>query len=715
MSNRTFRIHPAIGFARVGTSEEFYLAPETMAGHPQDEPGPRTGGIPIRRGTESETIRAGDLRDADKNLKRQAARFRVFSHSPASGSESYPMGPAADPQEIQIGSLVDGRKVTDIVWTVHLANKKTGWYESDDDRGIIAWRDGATPPLRNKNIAGLSADPNDPQRWTRLFTDPGPRAIRGAASGPVKCDVDTVASHGQGATIQPIDNYPKSFPQDGFDDPLHPADQPIRCLGELHTDEQGRLIVAGGYGRANSFNQQGPQYGFDNSVNNDWWFDDTGDGPVTAVLVFEDGSTADVQGHGWVISTDPAYAPQILNAVSLWDDIYDSWVRKLNLRPDVWSDGDFNKSYAPSFADEVQPIFLAAGLQRWIANLSVLGIAAHEQIEQIRADQDPAETQLHGLGFIRVPVDPEDLSQKVPAEGDDRRMPLSLGDAGRGLLSLTYTQYFYLQQWDANRANDHRVVLNAGEKLDKAALVAGLGGRFSPGIDMTYISREQDLYERDWQTSGMGPFRVHRKPLSYQNAGPAPFLTLGWLPRRPPSDGLEPGDVSKFMAIPWHADYNSCATHLPAPETTSATGTQQFQNPEFNNTLYWSWPAQRPVAVYRAEDVKDDGRTLGEPWFSVRGPGTKTELPAGVEASPYGPANPAEVGRYQQQKPDEGPGISRILDNWMKIGTVIQATNIDGEFDPNFYLEVESRLDDEPSDSVQPWPNTVRPRKETDS
>ena len=47
----------------------------------------------------------------------------------------------------------------------------------------------------------------------------------------------------------------------------------------------------------------------------------------------------------------------------------------------------------------------------------------------------------------------------------------------------------------------------------------------------------------------------------------------------------------------------------------------------------------------------------------------------------------------------------------MNIGTVVQATNIDDgkDYDPEFYLEVESLLDDADSDKVQPWPNTVKP------
>ncbi len=420
-------------------------------------------------------------------------------------------------------------------------------------------------------------------------------------------------------------------------------------------------------------------------------------------MVLDDGSAVEVQGHAWVISTDPAYAPQILNVVSLWDDIHDAFVRKLALRPDLFAHGDFVRDYVPSFEDEVRPIFMAAGLQRWVTNLNTLGISAHERVAKIEPSEDPAKTQLHGLGLIREPVDPENLRDHPPISGDDRRMPLGLGDSGRSLLSLSKTQYFYLQRWDAKTATGKRIELNDGETLDKAALFACLGGRFSPGIDMTYICREPDLYVRDWQKSGTGPFRINLRPTDYGKVGKAPFLSLGWIPRRETStEGAEPGDISKFMAIPWHADYNSCATHLPAP------------NPQFNNTLYWSWPAQRPVAIYKATDVADNGRKLGDQRFSVRGPGTKTQTAQGQDPPPFGPAVPGEVGRYQEQPatgPDAGEGIMRILDYWMDIGTVIQATNIDDgtDYDPSFYLEVRSRLEDEDSDKVHPWPNTVKP------
>src|SRR5271166_6583749 len=96
-----------------------------------------------------------------------------------------------------------------------------------------------------------------------------------------------------------------------------------------------------------------------------------------------------------------------------------------------------------------------------------------------------------------------------------------------------------------------------------------------------------------WKSAGGGPFRIHGKTLAYATVKTpdVPLLTGGYVPRHVEADGLEPGDLSKFMAIPWHTDYNSCATHPPSP------------NPPGNRTLFWSWPAQRPVAVYAAADV----------------------------------------------------------------------------------------------------------------
>jgi hypothetical protein len=675
MSDYICRIHPAINIARVGNSDEYYIAPETMAALPI--PGlasPATGGLPIRPDTESDTITSSDLRDENGAFKRQAARFKIYQYTPQP-REAYPNGGG---MEISIGSKVDGKQVADIIWTVHLANKKANCYVLENpnlpDNALIieGYENGKLPPLRNLSEG---SDATDHARLRKLTIDPGPRTIMGTASGAdnaVKFDKETGASFSDGGTgITPSANYPKSFPDDSFSDLYCPTGN-LDTLGELQTDKEGRLLVLGGYGRACAWhNEAAVPSPLGDDVDNDGWFDDTSDGPVSAVLVFDDGSHEQVAG-AWVVATDPSYAPQTLNVVSLWDDIYDSWVRKLQLSPEIFESPAFVDSYKPYFENQVYPIFRAAAMQQWNTSLPPVAISSHQIVGGIQATDNPNDTILDGLSMIRNP--------NIPTQsGESGLMPLSLGDSGRAFLSVTLTQYFFLSQWNNGLAffqSGSGPQLGPGEYLDKAVLVNCLGGRFSPGIDMTFVVRQPELYIENWQTSGTGPFRIHPATLDYNKAKRGqPFLTVGYVPIHSGGGGLEPGDASKFMALPWHTDYNSCGTHPTDP------------NPNKDKTLYWSWPAQRPVSVYLATDVLPDGQTLGAQRYSVRGNGTQTD-------------DQANAGRYQDR--------IDMVKNWSRIGVVIQGSAIDIQlatgvqpYSPDLYLEVGSQLDELDAD---PWP-----------
>lgn len=704
---RPLRIHPSIGVARVGNSEEFFLAPESMAGFPDEATG-LAGGMPIRAGTESDPITSSDLRDNSGALKRQAARFRIFVYDDDAGK--YPSG---NGRELNIGDELDGKKVRGIVWTVHLANKKANTFVLVEDPsppgadppvvpGIGGFVPPLLPPIRNAGITVRgAAQPsnedkiavlNSDDRVRRLTIDPGPRTISGSGSGPVRFDRDTVASVSLGGLAKEIANYPKLFPD--FDDMVTPSG-PIDTLGELRTDDAGRLLVVGGYGRAVAWNIEGSAPLLDD-VNNDQWFDDASDGPVSATVVFEDNTTATVAG-AWVTATDPGFAPQIPNVVSLWDDVYDSWVRDMALDPKLYdaARGGFQRTYKPTFDNQIRPIFQAAALQQWTTNLNAHAMSAHARLASISATDDPHATSIAGLTIFRDPNQP-DQSQNTEL------MPLALGDANESLLSLRETQYFFLQRWNDGLGEflaGAGAPLGPGESLDKASLQNCLGGRFSPGIDMTFVLREPSLYQQDWRKTGAGPFRVLAKELSYEDVDrDRPFLTGGYVPRHV-EEGLEPGDLSKWMAIPWHTDYNSCATHTPNP------------NPRGNKTLFWSWPAQRPVSVFPVGDVKiagsdatlgagdlqligtveptsDDPRSIfGRPRWSVRGPGTDS-------------SSPQNWGRFQD--------VELILTHWSDIGTVLQDTAIDAPESPqtgSLFLEAESRLVDTGVTPVVPFPN----------
>lgn len=216
------------------------------------------------------------------------------------------------------------------------------------------------------------------------------------------------------------------------------------------------------------------------------------------------------------------------------------------------------------------------------------------------------------------------------------------------------------------------------------------------------------LYNPDWKNPDVGAFRIGAKALDYSTAQPGkPFLSVGYTPNRDVKNPVEPGDLCKFMALPWHTDYNSCATHLPSPNPRMLPDDPKSPR---NTTLFWSWPAQRPVSVYTYEDYAgNDNKFFGNQHFSVRGDGTMTN----PDDTNEGPDQAENAGRYQKRLD--------IIKNWMDIGFVIQGQAIEGFVeDPaheELFLEVESRLTGR-SDVSQPWPiqttDKVWPEKEAD-
>ena len=117
----SFEIHPTIGIARLGASDGFFIGPE-----PDEQP-------------------PSSYRDAG-GILRQAARFRIF-------------GVERDAE----GTILTATEVTpataDIVWTVHLANRKA--------TGVRI----STPSARRNRATGID-EADDP-----LIIDSGPRSI----------------------------------------------------------------------------------------------------------------------------------------------------------------------------------------------------------------------------------------------------------------------------------------------------------------------------------------------------------------------------------------------------------------------------------------------------------------------------------------------------------------------------------------------------------
>ncbi|MDJ0509702.1 MAG: LodA/GoxA family CTQ-dependent oxidase [Crocosphaera sp.] len=518
-----YQIFPAIGIARVGNSEEYYLAPETP------------GGLPIL--TNGGTFASTDFRDSQKKLRRQGARFRIYRYPEAGGP----------PQEMLVGE----NDIAQIIWHIRLANKKATWYEFRTKDGENGY--GPNHPLRNPQVTGEARQ--------SLMIDPGSRTLT---------DVSQSVYFDRNPANNP-DNYPMIWPPvdlhplENYPDPLYP-DTPntINRLGEAHTDAQGRLTVVGGFGRSGS--SVNPPSINDYANNDDWW-DDTSDGPISATIVLNGGQEIPVD-PAWIVVGPPAYAPEIINLVTLYDTIFDASVRYMGFRGDMYDDGFWNFDYQPDFVTEIKPILDRAEHFAWVVAIPP---KPHTFDFDLLGNVNPEYNNLRQYFFdqIRPPNQPNNL--KSPTTGYPM-MPYLAGDDATGgsqksakYSTVTDTQYFLLSQWVQGKFTNNgstNVDLDVAEKLTCAALENCVGGPFSPGIEMTWISRNPKLYS--------APFHIKPKEMESNQT-----LSLGLNL----DEGLEAGDATKFMALPWQADFNECST-------------QTLER------IVWWWPAQRPYFVY---------------------------------------------------------------------------------------------------------------------
>ena len=291
-----YRIHPGVGIARLGNSNtEFYIAPETPAALPQacDAMGnPRLsldGTTPVMVGT---------FKDAQGRIKRQAARFQVFVYD-----EDNPDG-----RPLKFGDQVEGGgnrgTLVDIQWRVYLANKKACWYQFNSLAGEHGYD--TSNPRRNAGVTGEARD--------RLIIDPGPRIVNTTTNRRASFDR---SGDGQYATTFPPLLQPSS----------------IDTLGDILTDDSGRLLVLGGHGNSGTENTGPGEPHIDDYANTDGWYDDTSDGPVMARLImYSDQVTqnrfVDVEYPAWVIVGYPGFVPQILDMITMDDALHDMFLRE---------------------------------------------------------------------------------------------------------------------------------------------------------------------------------------------------------------------------------------------------------------------------------------------------------------------------------------------------------------------------------------------------
>ena len=590
-----FRIHPAVGIPRVGNSPtSFYIAPETTGGLPIDcDP----DGSPIVKDGKEQPV--SKFKDAEGRIRRQAARFRVFVYDDAStGGREVKVG-----DELSVVDQHSGQhrrvRIDDIHWTVYLANKKASWYEFLQTEGEHGYSAGHA--LRN-------ADITDTEERQKLIIDPGPRTVW------FKDAAKQVAGFGQGTSDGPETFPPQLVPNS------------VTTLGELRCTQQNntnRLLVLGGFGNSGSMKTGFGNPKIENYANNDGWFDDISDGPVTASLAYTvlemngqppppqwaTGSIA-VDDPAWVIVGYPRYAPQITDIITMDDLIFDISVRYFGYAPFLYGippfdgtqhqptpDSDltlwrglatWNTQYKPYFQRDIQPILERPGYYSNVMDLDPTtggdphdtGPTGNLNIKELSIPpyegEDPADRRrrlamrMFVYNVLRKAGQENDLlAPPSPYRPDVHlyAMPLLCGDnplsneAPSKFLRLTDTMLFLMKQWA-----DGDFVDEAREDIIPPPLYHGEGPALDHGVLGNALGGSFcPGGEASWIMRNPAiyahPYRI-RHASATQGVLSQPANQPGGAPATPANlaAGLEPGDITKYSGVPWQSDFNECST-----------------------------------------------------------------------------------------------------------------------------------------------------------
>ncbi|WP_299493059.1 LodA/GoxA family CTQ-dependent oxidase [Acaryochloris sp. IP29b_bin.137] len=443
-------------------------------------------------------------RDSTGKIKRQGARFRIYEYEMDEfGQETLLREVTADNNTV-------------IIWSVHLVNRKAAGPNfpplQTSDRNSGYDRHGLTIDARKQEISGVNQ-----------------------SFGPLSGDISFIRDNQTEATT-------------------------TVKLGDLKTDEVGRLIVLGGHGLSRSpLNES-----LTNFANNDGWFDDVSDGPVTA--------TVNISGEtftatpAWVVVASPSYAPDIHNMMTWYD-------QAISVNANFF-DPALQLS-RPSFTQDIYPILKRTVFLQWVSEDARRGhgtgsrgdFLATDKLTQLSDNSDSARSFREAVfNRLATPDTPAPQPERIPSF--PQNMPrLYSGINPNGptnqfvFTSLSEHQHRVITQWkdgdfDSDWSGSEASLVpfetipvdKQPDALNRAALESCIGGPFFPGIETTYLMTLAETYS--------SPFRIDQsKP---------------------------PGYLTERMAIPWQADFVACGA-------------------------LW-WPAQRPVSVKVGDNFEDYSR-----------------------------------------------------------------------------------------------------------
>jgi L-Lysine epsilon oxidase N-terminal/L-lysine epsilon oxidase C-terminal domain len=437
---KTYKIYPGIGIARLGNSPDSFFLSPEIPGAGPLEPTQNDSVAPVQ-----------NYKDDAHRLRRQAARFRIFELDDATGN----------PTVREVNSSTGAQ----IEWRVELANEKAA--------------------------AGKFVDETTPEDVAHPRNPGIP-----AADLTIKPTFAPISGNNQTVLAAPEGKFRGT----------------TVYLGELRTDAQGRLLVLGGRGQSASI-PPGLPLGDESSLpghvpntfaNNEGWFDDVADGPISATIRIAGQSDVTLNQGAWVIVAPPDFSPYTDGVTTL----YDVAAQAVNLPPPA----------TPSFQGDIWPILRAAERLRFVSALPIFS-AISTDYATLSKPADPNANQLRQdtLGLL-----------------------LSLEGGVLANFHFTVTQKRNLNAWAAGSfvsdfdPNPPLPPLTP-EGLDRASLSQAVGGGFYPGIEAGIRMTSRGMYQ--------APFRITDQTFNFNGVSVTPH----------------PGFITRNMACPWQSDFYECA------------------------------------------------------------------------------------------------------------------------------------------------------------
>ncbi|MGS0742156.1 LodA/GoxA family CTQ-dependent oxidase [Glaciimonas sp. GG7] len=466
----------------------------------------------------------GYYRDQEKRLKRQAAKFRVYGVN-AKG-------------DIIKELTADNATIN---WHVQLANTKAEWYSFQLALDIPEAATAPPTTLRNAEIADRK----------RLAITPPAQTVTGRNADP------------------------KCFNGEFMEKSVY--------LGEAFTDPEGHLIVLGGHGVSASYDHSRAI----TFANNEGWYDDTSDGPISADVTYE--GQALLVDPAWVIVGPPNYGPQRKSVRTMWDLMRDVAITA----------GTLPMPLQPGFTQDILPLFerltglqwVNAGFAAGFGWKGAIDLHSPEALARL-SSADAAYADLRRTisnQFRNYAIDSTSPKPWPWLYGDAVEIP----DSPRQNSSLSATQLAMLKEWAlgnfiedydptvvAPDRIEHVPLAQQGDALTKAALDFCLADAFHPGCEMTWPVRTKTMY--------MAPFRFKHAPVGWIAPTIGAVLNSSNMTmRNGPLYGQQAGGITRWMAVPWQTDTASCRSGY---------------DPSYDPYLPSFWPARVPNQVLTKEN-----------------------------------------------------------------------------------------------------------------